>query len=235
MIDKVFINGKAIYPFKSTAEVLNHIDNKIGILIAINTEKILSNDKTLTDIIENNIGYPDGIGAVFALRRKGINSSKIPGAYLWLNIIKRYYKEKSFFFIGSTSAVINATIEKLRLDFPGIKIVGYRDGYFGTNEISSIVREIKETRPEIVYVAMGSPKQEYIMDQFVRSYPALYMGLGGSFDLYCEKVKPVPIWWNKVFKWEGLYRSMLDIGNFKRWKRQIPALRIIPKLIFNKL
>ena len=82
---------------------------------------------------------------------------------------------------------------------------------------------------------MGSPKQEYIMSILLNKYPALYMGLGGSFDLYCGKAKPVPEWWNKIFKWEGLYRTLNDFYNIKRWKRQPPVLKIIYKVIFNKL
>ena len=44
------------------------------------------------------------------------------------------------------------------------------------------------------------------MTELLAIHKALYMGLGGSFDLYCGKTKPVPEWWKKVFKWEGIYK-----------------------------
>ena len=65
--------------------------NKNTILVAIGTEKILNEDRYLTKIINTNIGYPDGIGCVLAIRRKGFKAVKIRGAQLWLEIIKNYY------------------------------------------------------------------------------------------------------------------------------------------------
>jgi UDP-N-acetyl-D-mannosaminouronate:lipid I N-acetyl-D-mannosaminouronosyltransferase len=235
MINKIYLNGKAVYPFQNKDDLLRYIQDQKKILIAINTEKILSENQKLNSLINTNIGYPDGIGAVLALKRKGIKACKIPGAYLWLDIINRFQQNKTFYLIGSTDLVIEATVQKLKQDYPHIKIKGYRNGYFGDNEMFSIVEDIKIKKPDIVYVAMGSPKQEYVMSELLEQHPALYMGLGGSFDLYAGKTKPVPQWWNKIFKWEGLYRCFDDFKNIDRWKRQAPALKIIPKIIFNKL
>jgi UDP-N-acetyl-D-mannosaminouronate:lipid I N-acetyl-D-mannosaminouronosyltransferase len=234
-MERVFINGKAVFPFKNKEELLKFITKEKKILIAMNTEKILSANNKLRSIINDNIGYSDGIGAVMALKRKGIKACKIPGAYLWLDIIKQFYHEKSFYLIGSTDGVINLTVRKLTNEYPKIKITGFRNGYFDNHELAAILEDIKIKKPDIIFVAMGSPKQEYIMSELLLKYPALYMGLGGSFDLYTGMTKPVPEWWNKIFKWEGLYRSLSDFNNIKRWKRQIPALKIIPKIIFNKL
>ena len=234
-MERVFINGKAVFPFKNKEELLKFITKEKKILIAMNTEKILSNNNKLQSIINDNIGYPDGIGAVMALRRKSIKAAKIPGAYLWQDIIKQFYHDKSFYLIGSTDGVINMTVRKLTSEYPKIKITGFRNGYFDNTELAVILEDIILKKPDIIFVAMGSPKQEYIMSDLLSQYPALYMGLGGSFDLYTGMTKPVPEWWNKIFKWEGLYRSLSDFNNIKRWKRQIPALKIIPKILFNKL
>lgn len=234
-IKKVYINDKAIFPFNNTDEILRFIENQKKILIAMNTEKILSTNEELRSIINKNIGYPDGIGAVMALRRKGIYACKIPGARLWLDIIGKFHREKCFYLIGSTDSVMECTISKLKSEFSQIKIVGFRNGYFSNNDLDEIVKDLKRTKPDIVFVAMGSPKQEYIMSHFISKYPALYMGLGGSFDLYTGATDPVPDWWKRFFKWEGLYRCFYDFKNINRWKRQLPALKIIPKIIFNKL
>lgn len=103
------------------------------------------------------------------------------------------------------------------------------------NEFEKIKEDIREKKPHIVFVAIGSPKQEYIMAELIKCYPALYMGLGGSFDLYSGKVRPVPEWWKKLFKWEGIYRCFYDRRNVKRWKRQMPVLRIVYKILLNKI
>ena len=95
---------------------------------------------------------------------------------------------------------------KLRSEYPDIMVRGYRNGYFQDGEIEAVKGEIREKKPDIVFVAMGSPRQEFLMARLMAVHPALYMGLGGSFDLYCGKTKPVPEWWKKTFKWEGIYR-----------------------------
>jgi len=234
-LNRVFLNGVGTFPFISQGELIEYIKDKKKILIAVNSEKILSQEVMIKNIINDNIGYPDGIGAVMALRRKGIHANKIPGARLWLKIVERYHNEKSFYLIGSTQGVIEKTFKTLKVQFPGIQIVNYRNGYFAKEELSEILNDFKEKKPDVVFVAMGSPKQEYIMSELINEYPALYMGLGGSFDLYCGKAKPVPEWWNKIFKWEGLYRTLNDFYNLKRWKRQFPVLKIIYKVVFNRL
>jgi UDP-N-acetyl-D-mannosaminouronate:lipid I N-acetyl-D-mannosaminouronosyltransferase len=73
------------------------------------------------------------------------------------------------------------------------------------------------------------------MSDLLKEHPALYMGLGGSFDLYCGKTSPVPDWWCRYFLWEGLYRTLTDPGNRQRWKRPLPATRIIYRILFDRL
>jgi UDP-N-acetyl-D-mannosaminouronate:lipid I N-acetyl-D-mannosaminouronosyltransferase len=234
-MNRIFLNGSGTFPFYSQEELLKYINDKKKILIAINTEKILSKDTVLKSIINNNIGYPDGIGAVMALKRKGVNAAKIAGAKLWLDIIKKYHHRKSFYLIGSTQEVIVKTYEELITQFPAIKIKNYKNGYFNREDLAYIIQDIKNKAPDIIFVAMGSPKQEYIMHELIKNYPAQYVGLGGSFDLFCMKARPVPEWWIRIFKWEGLYRAFNDFTNIKRWKRQFFALKIIYWILFDKL
>lgn len=229
------LNGKKTYAFASKAELIEYVKDKKGILIAINTEKILNNNDALTDIVNRHIGYPDGMGAVMALKRKGINTVKIRGAELWLDIVRALYKEKSVYLIGAKEEIMTQTVQKLGTDFPCIKIAGFHNGYFDDKGWQAIKEDIDTKKPDIVFVALGSPKQEYFMAELFAFHPALYMGLGGSFDLYCGKTKPVPAWWSRYFVWEGLYRAFDDFGNIQRWKRQIPATRILYKILFNRL
>ena len=74
-----------------------------SILIALNAEKILNSNNETIKIINENIGYPDGIGAVWALKKKGINDAiKIAGCELWLDIIKLKQKDKKFYRFQKT-------------------------------------------------------------------------------------------------------------------------------------
>lgn len=229
----VTVNQRKIYPFKSKEDLIDYIQDFKGILIAIGAEKLLSDDTKLIQLLNANIAYCDGFGAVYALKRKGVEAAKIPGAYLWLDIINSFYKDRSFYLLGSTSEILKLTIEKLSTNFPNIKIIGSNNGYF--KDENSIIQDIKLKRPEVVFVAMGSPKQEYFMAKCLSEHKALYMGLGGSFDLYTGKAKPVPQWWNKIFKWEGLYRLFTDLKNIKRIKRQKIIFKYISYLIKGKI
>lgn len=232
-ISPILINNRNIYPFEDKSQFLNQIQDYRGILIAIGAEKLLVEDPELISIINSNIAYCDGFGAVYALKRKGIEAAKIPGAYFWLDVIKSFYKTKTFYLLGAKDEVLNKTLEKLKLEFPGIKIIGSQDGYYSDENL--VVETIISKKPDIVFVALGSPKQEYLMKKIYMRYSALYMGLGGSFDLYTGKAKPVPEWWNKIFKWEGLYRLFNDMTNIKRIKRQKIIFKYFRYIVNGKL
>lgn len=225
------INGKRIYYFSTKDQFLNYIKNKKQILIALNAEKLNKQSTELDVIINNNIGYPDGIGAVLALKRKGINSIKIAGAEFWLDIILRFESEKSFYLVGASQEVIDQTINRLHNEFPNIRIVGYRNGYLQKGDEKTLIADILEKKPDVVFMAMGSPKQEIIMSSFIKDHPALYMGLGGSFDVYAGKVERAPEFFQKLGL-EWFYRLLKEPT---RWRRQLNLGQFFIKLIFNKI
>lgn len=191
------INGVRIFPFASQAELLDYADTHKGILVAINAEKILHATDRTRSIINRNIGYCDGAGAVMALKKHGCpNPVKIAGCELWLSIIAAFRRKYSFYFVGGTEEVIEATIGKLQGEFPELRIAGYRNGYLRTDEERrALLSEIGRLKPDVVFVAMGSPKQELLMEEMYSIHPAIYQGLGGSFDVYTGNVKRAPKWW----------------------------------------
>ena len=227
------INNKKIFAFNSEDQLLSNLDEYKGILLALGAEKILNNDKNFEDIVNKSLTYCDGYGAVYALKRKGVHSVKIPGAYLWISIIKKYHLHKSVYLVGSSDEVINKTKNKLENTYPNINILGFNNGYFKDNEV--VISKLINLKPDIVFVALGSPKQEFFMDEALRSHNALYMGLGGSFDLYVGNSKKVPLWWNRMFKWEGLYRTLSDPTNIKRIIRQKILFRYLFALVSKKI
>lgn len=216
--NRVILNGVKVHPFTSRAELMNYVESKKGILVAINAEKILHATEQTRSIINRNIGYCDGYGAVMALKKKGYcNAIKIPGCELWLSIIyATFEKGKSFYFVGGKQEVIEQTIAKLKKDFPDINIVGYRNGYIKTEEERSmLINDIAEKKPDVVFVAMGSPKQELLMEEMMQKHPAIYQGLGGSFDVYTGNVKRAPKWWvNHNLEWA--YRLIKQPSRIKR-------------------
>lgn len=230
---KVNLKGIEVFPFESETELFEFINLNKGILIAINAEKILHATEETKSIINRNIGYVDGAGAMLVLQQKGYkNACKIPGCELWLKIITHFYKEKSIYLVGSKPNIIEQTVSKLQKDYPGIKIVAYRDGYIKTEEEKELLlKDIEEKKPDIVFVAMGSPKQEYLMEEMQKHQPkAIYQGLGGSFDVYTGNVERAPKWWID-HNLEFAYRLLKQP---KRLKRQIHLLKFGYWLLFKK-
>lgn len=235
-MNSYFLNKVRCFAPQSRKALIQYAFEQQAILVAVNAEKILHATAESRSIINRNVGYPDGIGAVWALQKKGCEQViKIPGCELWLDIIKEYENSKTFYLVGSSEEVIQETVKKLKKEFPNITIVNFRNGYLKSEEErKQVIHDITERKPDVVFVAMGSPKQELLMEEMHRSHPAVYQGLGGSFDLYIGLTKRAPEWWMKYFKWEGLYRSISDITNINRWKRQKAAFIFMTKLWRNK-
>ena len=224
-MESISLNGVTVYPFTSDEELLASVNQSKGILVAINAEKILHATDQTRSIINRNIGYCDGSGAVIALKNKGCkNVIKIPGCELWLKIIEATYKQKTFYLVGGKQEVIEETVSKLNNDYSGIRIVNFRNGYIETDrERLSLITDVAEKKPDVVFVAMGSPKQELLMEEMFSKHPAIYQGLGGSFDVYTGRVKRAPKWWVE-HNLEFAYRL---INQPSRIKRQIHLVRFL--------
>jgi UDP-N-acetyl-D-mannosaminouronate:lipid I N-acetyl-D-mannosaminouronosyltransferase len=204
---------------------------KINSFISINAEKILKEDTKLKNIINENIGYPDGVGAVMALKQKGLNATKIPGSEFWLDIINRYQNDKSFYLIGTTTEVIESTVKKLKKEYPNINIVGYQNGFINEEEKVELKEKLKNLKPDVVFVAQGTPRQEFLMDELIKIHPALYMGLGGSFDIYGGDKKRAPKIFLK-FNLEWLYRLLKEPT---RLSRQLILIKFLVFLYLRKI
>jgi UDP-N-acetyl-D-mannosaminouronate:lipid I N-acetyl-D-mannosaminouronosyltransferase len=221
------------YAPQSRGELISFAFLNDAILVAVNAEKILHANQETQNIINRNIGYPDGVGAVWALQKKGIQDViKTPGCELWLDIIKYGLSDKTFYLVGGKEEVIQQTISKLKSEYPSIQVVGYRNGYIKTDEEKqAVIEDIAQKKPDVVFVAMGSPKQELLMEEMHRQHPAVYQGLGGSFDVYTGFVKRAPEWWVKN-NLEWAYRLVKQPS---RIKRQIHLVKFYVQLKLGKL
>lgn len=233
-MDKVYLNGVGVLPFESKHDLIEYVDRHKGILVAINAEKILHATDETRSLINRNIGYCDGMGAMKALKQKGYKTAcKIPGCELWLNIVEHLHGDKSFYLVGGTQDVIEETIAKLKNNFPDMNIVGYRNGYIKSDEEKhALLNSVVEKRPDVVFVAMGSPKQELLMEEMQAQHSdAIYQGLGGSFDVYTGHVLRAPKWWVD-HNLEFAYRL---VKQPKRIKRQIHLVKYAWWLVTKKL
>jgi UDP-N-acetyl-D-mannosaminouronate:lipid I N-acetyl-D-mannosaminouronosyltransferase len=232
-MDSEFLNGVKTYAPQSRQELMQYAMDQKCILIAVNAEKILHATDETRRIINRNVGYPDGTGAVWALKKKGSkNVVKIPGCEMWLDLVANYGTNKSFYLVGGKEEIIQQTVTQLKSDFPHINIVNSRNGFIKTDEEKlALIADIQAKKPDIVFVAMGSPKQELLMEEMQRVHPAVYQGLGGSFDVYTGNVKRATKWWVEN-NMEWAYRL---VNQPSRIKRQIYLVGFFVKLKLGRL
>ena len=220
-METVNLRGINVYPAESFDRLIDIACQRKGILVAVNGEKFAKATPELRELINDNIGYCDGSAIAMACRQKGAKDAcKIAGCELWLKIIERHHSDSSFYIIGGRPEVFNETIARLKRDFPGINIVGSRDGYLNTDsEREALINDVVDKRPDFVFVAMGSPKQEFLMADMLKRHRAVYQGLGGSYDVYTGKAKRAPKWWID-HNAEFVYRLIKQPSRIKRdWVR----------------
>ena len=226
-MNNIKVNGIRLFETASSSEIIsNAIKNRLS-LIAINTKKIMVLSDELKEFINENIGYIDGAGPLLLARILGMkNSKRITGCDMWLEIVEQFKSSKSFYFIGGTEDCINKTINKLKDEFVNIEIKNYRNGYFSKKDYENITQDVVRKRPDIIFVAMGSPKQEEFIFELSKSHTATYMGLGGSFDVYTGLVDRAPKLFISIHL-EWFYRLL------KEPKKRIKDLKILVRFLLN--
>jgi N-acetylglucosaminyldiphosphoundecaprenol N-acetyl-beta-D-mannosaminyltransferase len=124
----------------------------------------------------------------------------------------------SVYFFGAREDVVKLMVERLRLQYPGLRVAGARSGYFSAHESDEIANEINESGAQVLFVAMGSPRQEqWIESQRHRLQVRIAMGVGGSFDVLAGVKKDAPSWVRHGGEW--LYRLAQDPRAL--WKRYL--------------
>ena len=228
--NRISVLGVNITPFSNYSEVCLYVEKLInsgskGFSVAINPEKIYraNREPKLKALINQaDIGICDGIGAALAVRAlRGIRISRITGISLFFELVQlASSKGWKVFLLGASPDSNKGAFYKLSGDFPSLKIVGGVDGYF--KDSREVIRQINESGANIVFVAMGSPKQEqWIADNREMINSAFCMGVGGTFDVVSGLVKWAPPFFRATGT-EWLYRLVRDP---RRWKRQL----VLPK------
>ncbi|WJM87035.1 lipopolysaccharide N-acetylmannosaminouronosyltransferase [Dickeya chrysanthemi] len=201
-----------------------------GTLIAINAEKVLAaeHDATLRELMrqEGHCNYADGISVVCSIRRKypGAQVERIAGADLWEALMQRAGQMGTpVFLLGGKPAVLAETERKLREQWQ-VNIVGVQDGYFAPEQRQSVLARVRDSGAQLVTVALGSPRQELLIRDCRQLYPdALYMGVGGTYDVFTGQVKRAPLMWQR-YGVEWLYRLLTQPSRFRR---QLKLLRYL--------
>lgn len=178
-------------------------------------------DRELLDLARRaDLVTADGEGIVWACRVAGCPvPERVTGIDLMLRLLERASLSGwSVYLLGAAPGVAAAAAERLCRDYPGLRVAGSRHGYFQADEESRIVQEIKKTRPDLLFVALGAPKQEIWIDRCLEETGAsVAIGVGGSFDVLAGRVRRAPRWVRHL-RLEWLARLFRQPS---RWRRQM--------------
>ena len=226
---------------EALCKVDDSIRDKSGMqIVTINPEMINQGHAIpeMDEILKNaEMILPDGVGIKIALKLKGINQERIAGIEFAKKIIelcaKNGYKIALF---GAKQEVIEKTEENLLKEYPELKIVYTRNGYFSKEEEQQIKEDIKNAGPDVIFTALGAPKQEIFNKEMKQLLPgSVFIGIGGSFDVWSGMVQRAPEIWQKTGL-EWLYRTLKEPQRFKRIFPTLPlfVLRVLKERLVPK-
>ena len=233
--------GIQVVPFESYSQAVQCIDEVItskrkAFWVAINPRKVYqaTRDRQLRSILNRaDVGICDGIGV--ALASKLLNGrflSRCTGCDLFFHLVSNAARKGwGIFMLGASPESNEKACLKLQEMYPGLRIVGRRDGYF--QDSSTVIEEINASGADLLFVAMGSPKQEFWISQYRESIQASFcMGVGGTFDVISGKAKRAP----KVFRKTGtefLFRLVMEPRRLKRQVTFVPyMLKVFKEMLF---
>lgn len=204
-------------------EAIEYAKTISGQVVTINPEMINNavQNPEFAGIINNaELVIPDGIGVQIGLKILGYNVRRIAGIEFSRRMIEECAKsEQSVALVGAKPEIVQKAKENLEHEIQGLYVTYAHDGYFKDDD--EILNELKIRQPRLVLCALGSPKQEEFILKAKKLLPdALFVGVGGSFDVWSGVVERAPEIYQKLGL-EWLYRTVKEP---KRFKRIFPTL-----------
>ncbi len=145
----------------------------------------------------------DGMSAVLAGRLLGQPCpERVAGVDLFQRLVEAAHRDgSSVYFLGATDEVIERVVARFRERHAGLRIAGYRNGYWDDDD--EVVRAVRLARPDYLFVAIPSPRKELWLSRHLHDLAVPFaMGVGGSFDVVAGKVSRAPRWvQNAGFEW----------------------------------
>jgi N-acetylglucosaminyldiphosphoundecaprenol N-acetyl-beta-D-mannosaminyltransferase len=222
--DSVSILGTRVNIFSSYDHAIQLIRQRISsrrptFCVAINPEKVYraTRDPGLSRVLDlAHVRICDGIGISLAstlLYRRRL--PRCTGIDLFLRLIRLSAEERWKVFLLGASPQSNAAASRVLVDtYPSLKIVGRQDGFFKNS--SAVVDQINQSGADLLFVAMGTPRQElWISEHMPHLRPSFCMGVGGSLDVVGGAGKRAPALFRKTGT-EWFFRLLVQPSRLQR-------------------
>jgi len=210
-------------------EVLNictdHIAKRRRLLIGVvNAAKIVNagrNPQLRAALNQADMVLADGAPIVWLSKMVGKPlPERVAGIDIMFELLKEAdRKNYGIYFLGARPAVVEEVVRVVRKDYPGVRVAGYRDGYFSEQEEQSVAENVKSSQADILFVAISPPQKEIFLGKWLEfmNVPVCH-GVGGSFDIVAGVAKRAPVWMQKCGL-EWLYRVIQEPR--RMWKRYL--------------
>ena len=190
--------------------------------VVLNAAKVVEMDRDpeLRRVVQScDLVNADGMAVVWASRILGVPlPERVAGIDLFDRLVRLAYEDgRSVFFLGATDEVVAAMAEIFAHRFPGLRVAGYRNGYW--KDDTEVIAEVRAAAPDLLFLAIPSPRKEFWLNAHLQELNVPFvMGVGGSFDVVAGKVSRAPRWMQRV----GLEWSWRLIQEpRKMWRRYL--------------
>ena len=201
---RIEILGAPVDPWtmEQTVEATDALikEGRFAHLIGVNADKLLQmrDDPEMDACVRRcEIVNADGAFMVMAARKLGVDlPGRVAGIDLMWELCGLAEREgHRVYLLGAKAEVVAKTAGVLSERYPNIVLAGYRDGYFGDDEFDAVVAEVEQTKPDIVFVGITSPKKERLIERF-RGLGAMgaFVGVGGSFAVVSGDLPRAAVW-----------------------------------------
>lgn len=246
--EKILGRNKRIIILNTIIDVLNinetielvekYVETKTPLhLMGVNADKIneVNQNEKMKKIV-NSCGIINADGASVVLASKYLKKplpERVAGIDLMMDLIKLSANKKySIYLLGAKQEVVEKTEDVLKTKFPNLIISGIHNGYFKKEEWKDISKELKDKKPDFVFVGITSPIKEYLIEYLQNDgNNCVFMGVGGSFDVISGNIPRAPKWMQKM-NLEWLFRTMQEPKRL--FKRYFVGNRVFIKAIIKE-
>jgi N-acetylglucosaminyldiphosphoundecaprenol N-acetyl-beta-D-mannosaminyltransferase len=204
-----------------------------GQVVTLNAEMAMlaqQNQRVHQIIQQADLVVPDGAGIIFHLRLQGQRQQRCPGIELAAALVRHSGKREQPYaiaFYGGAPGVAALAADYWQGQYPKLSILA-NHGFLSEPEQAQWCQTLAESQPQIIFVALGVPRQEYWIQEHRHLCPqALWMGVGGSLDVWSGQKQRAPRWFRDNHL-EWFYRLYQEPW---RWRRML----VLPRFAWKSL
>jgi N-acetylglucosaminyldiphosphoundecaprenol N-acetyl-beta-D-mannosaminyltransferase len=224
LIDKHISNNEGIFHLTGVnPETISQAQDVPSLQMAINSSDIVNIDNMFVVTCLRLLGY------------KIPERAACPDIFELLMVLANH-KGYSVYFLGAKEDILQLMIKKLIIKYPKLNIAGSRNGYYKPEEESSIVEQIKNAKPDMLFIALPSPQKEVFIYNNKKTLGVRFaFGVGGVFDVQAGKVTRAPSWMRNI-GFEGFHRAIQNPANYgqRYMKYYLPFIKLFFRELISK-